>query len=397
MEEQLKQMMDLISSGQREMKERLEDNQKKMEDKFEYSQREMKEKLEDNQKKMEENQIELKSSLEENQKKLEERLEDNQKIIEAKFGAVDKKIACVEEKFSSIDEKVVSVVSTVTTVENKLTRVEEDVNRKIEELEQRFSDPATFVLSSTSSQSRPTVKLSTYDGKTAWSVYKTQLDVVSAANSWDNITKAFQLAAALRGEAADILQTLPVDKRADFQSLTGALELRFGESHLKDFNRLQLKSRRQKAGETLQELAAEIEKLSQLAFSECPTDVRDGLALQYFVDAIRDPEIQQALRIADNKDLKSALVYAMKIESAQQATKKEHRFVRGATAETKSTSIEELSDEIRKMLKFLENKEAPKTRQQLQCFKCGKIGHIQKWCPTRRVSRNDTPQQNQEN
>jgi hypothetical protein len=369
-----------------------------MEDKFEDSQKEMKEKLK-------ENKLEMKSDLEENQKKIEEKLQDNQNKLEEKQRKIEEKLdsvkveiaTAVDRKLEDVNEKIVAVSTTVSTVDNKLSRVEEDVNRKIEEIERRISDPAFSVSHTAPSNFRPIVKLSTYDGKTAWSVYNTQLEVVAAANSWDNVTKAFQLAAALRGEAADILQTLPADKRADFQALVSALELRFGESHLKDFNRLQLKSRRQKAGETLQELAAEIEKLSQLAFSECPTDVRDGLALQYFIDAIRDPEIQQALRIADNKDLKSALVYAMKIESAQQATKKEHRFVRGATVETKSTSIEELSDEIRKVLKFLENKEAPKTRQQLQCFKCGKLGHIQKWCPTRRTSRDNTTQHTQEN
>ncbi|GFT44691.1 gag-Pol polyprotein [Trichonephila clavipes] len=115
---------------------------------------------------------------------------------------------------------------------------------------------------------------------------------------------ACQLAASLRADAADILQTLPETQRLDFDALVNALELRFGEKCVKDYSRLQLKSRQQKVSETLQELATDVKRLSHLAFSDCPTEVREVLALQHFIDGVRDPEIQKALRMADLKDLK---------------------------------------------------------------------------------------------
>ncbi|GFY20449.1 retrovirus-related Pol polyprotein from transposon 412 [Trichonephila clavipes] len=169
--------------------------------------------------------------------------------------------------------------------------------------------------------SKPSIKLSTYDGKFSWQVYKTQFSIVADANQWDSQTKACQLAASLRADAADILQTLPETQRLDFDALVNALELRFGEKCVKDYSRLQLKSRQQKVSETLQELATDVERLSHLAFSDCPTEVREVLALQHFIDGVRDPEIQKALRMADLKDLKGALVFAMKFEAAQQNTK----------------------------------------------------------------------------
>ncbi|GFT06666.1 uncharacterized protein TNCV_1851971 [Trichonephila clavipes] len=52
------------------------------------------------------------------------------------------------------------------------------------------------------------MKLSTYDGKTNWKVYKTQVSIISEANGWTEGAKACQLAASLRGEAAEVLQTL---------------------------------------------------------------------------------------------------------------------------------------------------------------------------------------------
>ncbi|GBN90507.1 hypothetical protein AVEN_67662-1 [Araneus ventricosus] len=66
-------------------------------------------------------------------------------------------------------------------------------------------------------------------------------------------------------------------------TIENALEARFGDSHLTQFYRTELKTRRQKPGESL--LAADVERLMSLAYAEYPQDVRDSLAAQYFVDA----------------------------------------------------------------------------------------------------------------
>ncbi|GBO21752.1 hypothetical protein AVEN_152493-1 [Araneus ventricosus] len=58
-----------------------------------------------------------------------------------------------------------------------------------------------------------------------------------------------------------------------------------------------------------------------LAHAECPQDVRESLAAQYFVDAIRDEDTQQSTRLMDAKDPKSALAYSTKYEAARTVTK----------------------------------------------------------------------------
>lgn len=72
----------------------------------------------------------------------------------------------------------------------------------------------------------------------------------------------------------------------------------------------------QKMGESLQELAADIERLSYLAYSDCPADVRGSLALQHFVEGKKDHEIQITLRMEDIKDVKSTLLYSVKYKTA---------------------------------------------------------------------------------
>ncbi len=66
---------------------------------------------------------------------------------------------------------------------------------------------------------KPIIKLSTYNKNTSWLVYKTHLSIVAEANGWDSITKAHQLAASLRVEAADILRTVQEDQQLNFEAL----------------------------------------------------------------------------------------------------------------------------------------------------------------------------------
>ncbi|GFU37558.1 uncharacterized protein TNCV_4274821 [Trichonephila clavipes] len=82
-----------------------------------------------------------------------------------------------------------------------------------------------------------------------------------------------------------------------------------------------MKTGLQKTRESLQEYASEIERLAKLAFSDHPATVREVISLQYFVDGLKDGKIQKAIRMVDVQDLKSALLYALKLEAATQASR----------------------------------------------------------------------------
>ncbi|GBN64733.1 hypothetical protein AVEN_173983-1, partial [Araneus ventricosus] len=83
----------------------------------------------------------------------------------------------------------------------------------------------------------------------------TKFDVVSSTNGWTDFVKANQLVASLRGSAAEVLQGISADKLTDLTTIEKALESRFGYSHLTQFYRTELKTRRQKPGKSLQVLA----------------------------------------------------------------------------------------------------------------------------------------------
>ncbi|GBN54176.1 hypothetical protein AVEN_86126-1 [Araneus ventricosus] len=142
--------------------------------------------------------------------------------------------------------------------------------KRISKLEDR---PINFPENPDITYSRRKVKSLKFDGQTSWTVFKTQFDVVSSANGWNTRVKASQLVASLRGSAAEVLQGIHSDKLTDLMTIENALEARFGDSHLTQFYRTKLKTRRQKPGESLQVLAADVERLMILAYDECPQDV----------------------------------------------------------------------------------------------------------------------------
>ncbi|GFV26547.1 uncharacterized protein TNCV_3082551 [Trichonephila clavipes] len=77
--------------------------------------------------------------------------------------------------------------------------------------------------------------------------------------------KSCQLVASLRREAAEVLQTLTDTELLNFNSLYNVLDLLFGEKFSKDYARQQMKTRRQKPEESLQEYTFEMPKTHHLS------------------------------------------------------------------------------------------------------------------------------------
>ncbi|GFW41023.1 retrovirus-related Pol polyprotein from transposon 17.6 [Trichonephila clavipes] len=329
---------------------------------------------------------ELTASMNANMTEMKSELTANKEELKSDLKGIGDKLTTMDKKFEEMEGRIESVEN---KFENKFVDIENKFENKFEDMESKLEKLKQKVMTGQGDEFKfqaPYSKLSTYDGKSSLQVYKTQFSIVADANQWDSQTKACQLAVSLRADAADILQTLPETQRLDFDALVNALELRFGEKCVKDYSRLQLKSRQQKVSETLQELATDVERLSHLAFSDCPTEVREVLALQHFIDGVRDPEIQKALRMADLKDLKGALVFAMKFEAAQQATRKDRHPIRAVNeSDTSNSSVERLERQMRSFMNRVESLMSQKAdgKKTLKCWTCGREGHLQRSCRAR--------------
>ncbi|GBO36775.1 hypothetical protein AVEN_18351-1 [Araneus ventricosus] len=87
-----------------------------------------------------------------------------------------------------------------------------------------------------------------------------------------------------------------------------------------------------------------------IANAECPLDVRESLAVHFFVDVIRDEETQLSTRLMNLTELKSALAYSMKFESAKTAT---NISLHARLIETEDETWKEREDKIEYLLEVL--------------------------------------------
>ncbi|GFX97020.1 retrovirus-related Pol polyprotein from transposon 412 [Trichonephila clavipes] len=186
--------------------------------------------------------------------------------------------------------------------------------------------------------------------------YTRQFSIISEANGWTEGAKAYQLTASFRGEAAEVLQTLPDTERLNLNSLYNALDLRFGQKYSKDYARLQIKTRLQKTGESLQEYASEVEKARQLGFLRPPSNYARSNLFTVFRGR---PEGR------GNSEGWARVTADAPCESPWRK------------------GIEKLREEIQDLMAQRQNLR----RRRIMCWGCGGAGHLRSSCP--RINKED--------
>lgn len=132
------------------------------------------------------------------------------------------------------------------------------------------------------------LKPDTFDGKVQLREFLSQFSLIARTNKWDNPTQSMVLAASLRGNARTVLETIKNIENLNLSELKSKLELLFGEGSLTQNYYSLFTNRRQKFGEDLATFSSEIERLSRLAYPECPCAVRDKIAFAQFISTLSD-------------------------------------------------------------------------------------------------------------
>ncbi|GFX85048.1 hypothetical protein TNCV_4998771 [Trichonephila clavipes] len=100
--------------------------------------------------------------------------------------------------------------------------------------------------------------------------------------------------------------------------------------------------------------------------------------------------------MADLKDLKGALVFAMKFEAAQQATRKDEHPIRAVNeSDTSNSSVERLERQMRSFMNRVESLMSQKAdgKKTLKCWTCGRKGHLQRSCRARQGAETNSASQ----
>jgi hypothetical protein len=160
-----------------------------------------------------------------------------------------------------------------------------------------------------------------YNGTEDIEEYLDQCQILSEVNGWNyNIPgKVICLASSLKGAARAILNEIDGDKRRDYDSLVHALHNRFGSLHRSEIFRAQLQTRVRKDNESLSVLSQDIKKLTRCAYPGAPSFVTDVLALDQFIDALKDPDMRLRIREARPYNINELEILAVILETFKQA------------------------------------------------------------------------------
>ncbi|XP_017479772.1 PREDICTED: uncharacterized protein LOC108369219 [Rhagoletis zephyria] len=172
----------------------------------------------------------------------------------------------------------------IAQIKEKIEERQGKVEPKMGELEGRLRDlqlnrPAA-------STNAPKVKTPSFDGTMPFQVFKLQFEKTATANHWNMEDKSAALFVALKGPAAEILQTIPNCERKRYGALN-AVERRYGSEHRKQIYQMELENRCQKPNETLQEFVSEIEKLAHSAIGVASGEHLERVKIQKFINGMR--------------------------------------------------------------------------------------------------------------
>ncbi|KAH3789639.1 hypothetical protein DPMN_167824 [Dreissena polymorpha] len=208
-------------------------------------------------------------------------------------------------------------------------------------------------------------------------------------------------------------------KTTDYDELAQALEDRFAPANQTELYRVQLRDRRQRASETLAELGQDIRRLANLAYPSAPTEVRDTLAKEQFIDSLVNSDLRLKVKQARPTYLNDAVRHAVELEAFFRTERRQQEQVRVTTADRPEptpelSNLQSLITKMEGMVKDFQSQRAryrpPVSYQQNErvwksassadtkrdfenrkrdsppqkkrlCFECGSDKHLRSRCP----------------
>ena len=240
------------------------------------------------------------------------------------------------------------------------------------------------------------LKISDFDGKTSWRLYRAKFDRIARMNNWD-IMKIDYLWVHLAGDALAYAEDLPDAHVLTYDDLCAQLAHRYDAQRLTNVHKAELINRRRRPGEPLSELGQNVRQLVNLAYPNFNQPAKEEIALEKFLDTLK-PELRKTIYQECPTTLNEAIERGLKLEAWNLVEETKHgKSVRIVTNTEEEDVKQEDSEQIR-LLKDLQNKvknmEVQKRGNRgIQCFYCKKNGHIAQDCYSRKRDEGDSTQQ----
>lgn len=260
-----------------------------------------------------------------------------------------------------------------------LDRMEEGIMHRLGEvLERAMRQPPA--------EARDRFKAPTFDGTTDVGFFIRQFEDVAQANQWEEASARIHLRASLTDAAATCGQA------EDTEHIFTALRARFGITRSEAKARLVTLRREQRT--SLQEHAAEVNRLVSTAYAELPRHHQQEMKLDTFQTSLGNSNLQRHLLAIQPQTLEAAVQAGndyLQIQPGQ------HNPVIRQVEEGEGNNARKVDDPVQALLKAvarlteevhaLKTTPPPTTRRppppRQRCYGCDQEGHIRRSCPTK--------------
>ena len=185
-----------------------------------------------------------------------------------------------------------------------------------------------------------------------WEDWVQDFELYASINEWSNTQRLKFLPICLKGAARKSFNDL--SKKNDFQKVMLELRKRFAPECYAEVHKIKFRNRRRVRNENLFELALDLRKLAKQAYPTRDAVFIEESVREQFVEALQSRDLRIRIRQAKLTNLDELVAFAVEHEAYE--TIENNR--------AKDTT----------------NVHSTNTRDNVQCWKCGKAGHIQRYC-----------------
>jgi len=162
------------------------------------------------------------------------------------------------------------------------------------------------------------MKAEKFNGCGSVDTFLAKFAICAKYNCWSEEDKASQLQMSLTDSAGQLLWDSGKTTEMSYQVLVEKLRRRYGSVDQQEKYQAELRARRRRRDETLEELQQDIRRLMTKSYpDEGDSKLGDTMAKDYFIAALDDPSLELKVREQEPRNLEAACKHAVRFEVYQ--------------------------------------------------------------------------------